>query len=52
MEEVLAGHDTTGKFKHLSDEDRLAIREILMTTIKDCPLAPASTATISSNTSP
>lgn len=52
IDQVLAGHDTTGKFKHLSDEDRLAIREILITTIKDCPLAPASTATISANTSP
>ena len=33
MTEVLDGRDTSGKFKHLSPDDRRAIREILNDTL-------------------
>ena len=35
MHEVLTGHDQGAKFKHLSADDRMAIREILADTLPD-----------------
>ncbi len=37
MHEVLTGADKSKAFEHLSDEDRTAIREILLETLPDLP---------------
>lgn len=42
LDTVLSGRDTSGKFAHLSADDRDAIREILCKTIEACPLATTS----------
>ncbi len=44
LDEILAGRDTSQKFSHLSSDDRTAIREILVSTLPDCPLSRSSAA--------
>ncbi len=39
LDEILLGRDSSGKFAHLSSDDRVAVREILSETCADAPWA-------------